>query len=686
MLTLGIESSSTAASVALVVDDEVCAEVSIRRGPTHASHLHAGLRWMLERCAVGLTDISGIGVCNGPGSFTGLRIGVCLANALSYGLSVPLFAIGSLEALARTALGLGRPYILAVQDARRGELFGALFRVDTGERGKASPTVDAWREVVQTPRLVAEAHLECVLAPFVATPEMTIAAVEAAVSARPRHGSLALALRADAPGVSAVCAHFDGAPRQSSALGSSTAAIAAAAAACALRGGADGKSPVVPIYVRPPDVRTVGETVAPAVAPVEGISIVSTEGSSAATLVVRGGPETRRGQQRDLILGIETSADDTAVAVVERGTKILASFLASQLVDHARYGGIVPEIASRRHLEAIVPVLDAAMNEAGCGAGNLAAVAATDRPGLIGSLLVGVTTANALSYVWGVPFIPVDHIAAHAYASVLTESPPPFPHLCLAVSGGHTLLLWMETPTRYSLLGRTRDDAAGELFDKVAKMLGLGYPGGPAVERAAARGRADRVILPRPMMASGDLDFSFSGLKTAAKYAYRDWRVARGLGEAPMRGAWAVPVVDRSGLPTSAGALAVFEGGDDERELVADLCAGLQEAVAEVLVVKTLQAARVAGASAVSLVGGVAANQVLRHRLREACASSGLSLHVPPPPLCTDNGAMVAGVGWHLLAAGVRATEDHDPTSTFRVPTPAENTAHDTHDHPRGRS
>ncbi len=312
-------------------------------------------------------------------------------------------------------------------------------------------------------------------------------------------------------------------------------------------------------------------------------------------------------------LGIETSCDETAIGVVEDGTRLLASIVSSQVQLHAEYGGVVPELASRKHVEAIIPVLDEALSGAGCGLADLDAVAVTYGPGLSGALLVGVNFAKALAFSLSLPLVPVNHLEGHIYAAWLDTNGegPRFPSLVLIVSGGHSDVVLMEGHGRYRRLGQTVDDAAGEAFDKVARLLGLGFPGGPAIDRLAAEhGRAKTLRLPRARP-DGEYDFSFSGLKTKVG------RIVRG-----------------------------EEGGAPE---AAELAAAFQESVVDSLVTKALEAAASEGAREIILSGGVAANSELRRVLAER---SPLPVVVPPPELCTDNGAMIAACAHYRLAAG----------------------------------
>jgi N6-L-threonylcarbamoyladenine synthase len=329
-----------------------------------------------------------------------------------------------------------------------------------------------------------------------------------------------------------------------------------------------------------------------------------------------------------LVLGVETSCDETAAAVVEDGRRVRADVVASQILVHAEFGGVVPEVASRQHVATIAPVLRRAVANAGVGFADLDGIAVTCGPGLVGALLVGVETAKALAYALDKPLVGVNHLAGHLAAVFLedekpfaTAGPPPFPHLALLVSGGHTALIRVDGPGQTRLLGATRDDAAGEAFDKVGKMLGLGYPGGVVVDKLSAGGDARAHALPRALPARDDLDFSFSGLKTAVREL---------LGGAP-------PPVDRA---------------------LADLCASFQAAVVDVLVRKSRRALEREGLADLIVCGGVAANRGLRAGLAAAAAQEGFRLYIPPPKRCTDNAAMIAAAGTQLLARGVRAPLD----------------------------
>ena len=344
------------------------------------------------------------------------------------------------------------------------------------------------------------------------------------------------------------------------------------------------------------------------------------------------------------ILGIETSCDETAVAVVRDGCFVESNVIASQTDLHARYGGVMPEQASRAHLRAILPALEEALEVADVDWGDLDAIAVTHGPGLAGALLVGVNVAKGLAFARGKPLLGINHLEGHVYANWLNErsgpgsdyrkAEPTFPLVALIVSGGHTDLVLSDGHGQYRRLGRTRDDAAGEAFDKVARLLGLGFPGGPAIEREAARGDPKRFNFPRAWLEPDSWDFSFSGLKTAVRHQVRD------LGIDPDN---ASPEERRAKLP------------------VADLAASFQAAVVDVLATRAARAAHTFGASRLALGGGVAANRTLLRTIEERAQ---LAVLCPPPRLCTDNAAMIAAAGFFRYRAGERSDLrlDVDPT------------------------
>lgn len=325
-----------------------------------------------------------------------------------------------------------------------------------------------------------------------------------------------------------------------------------------------------------------------------------------------------------LILGIESSCDETAAAVLADGAKLLSNVVHSQIAVHGKYGGVVPELASRKHLEDIYPVVNKALERAGVSMRQLDAMAVTQGPGLIGSLLVGLSFTKALALVTGIPYVGVDHMAGHLLSAFFARENPSFPYVALVASGGHTSLFYVTDPTTFQALGRTRDDAAGEAFDKVSKLLGLGYPGGPIIGKLASHGNPEAIPFPRAWLDQESVDFSFSGLKTAVvNYVNRQLQTGK---EPP----------------------------------VADICASFQEAVVEVLVEKTIHAAHRSRVRTIVLAGGVAANKRLRKAMRVRSKEEKLNLVIPPPEFCTDNAAMIALAGYHLIRKDEVGTLDMD--------------------------
>ncbi|MCX7911797.1 MAG: tRNA (adenosine(37)-N6)-threonylcarbamoyltransferase complex transferase subunit TsaD [Dehalococcoidales bacterium] len=319
-----------------------------------------------------------------------------------------------------------------------------------------------------------------------------------------------------------------------------------------------------------------------------------------------------------LVLGIESSCDETAAALVEDGRTVLSSVIASQLELHQKYGGVVPEIAARRHAELIGYVVREALDKAGKSITDIDAVAVTARQGLVGCLMVGVAAAKTIAYARQLPLIGVHHVEGHVFANLLAHPGITFPHVCLTVSGGHNMLLYVSRRCHYEVMGTTLDDAAGEAFDKVAKFLGMGFPGGPVIDRLARQGNPRAFQLPRPMLKDGSYDFSFSGLKTAVVNMFRE-RINRG-----------------ESLP------------------LADIAASFQEAVVDVLVGKTVRAAEETGVRVIGVTGGVSANSRLREAFLEAAERKGLKVFFPPLSLCTDNAAMIAAAGYARMEAGER--------------------------------
>ena len=333
------------------------------------------------------------------------------------------------------------------------------------------------------------------------------------------------------------------------------------------------------------------------------------------------------------ILGIDTSCDETAAAVVADGKEVLSNVVASQVEVHQEYGGIVPELASRKHIEAINYIVHRALAAADVTFTDLEAIAVTNRPGLIGALLVGVAAAKSLAYCHDLPLLGINHVEGHIYANFMVHDRLTFPHICLTVSGGHTLLVEVHEGWQYKVLGSTQDDAAGEVYDKVAKYLGLGFPGGKVIDDLAQKGNPTAIKFPRPLRSSGDYQFSFSGIKTSVRYFVEKAR--------------------------RAGVL-IEDGQEDAKDIspdmvtIEDIAASFQAAVVDVLVYKSVRAAESTGASAITLTGGVAANSQLRTSLKTAAAEIGAEVYYPPMSLCTDNGAMIAGIAYQKYQQGLR--------------------------------
>ena len=325
-----------------------------------------------------------------------------------------------------------------------------------------------------------------------------------------------------------------------------------------------------------------------------------------------------------LLLAIESSCDETAAAVLEDGTNLLSSIIDSQIQVHSPFGGVVPELASRRHIETIYPVVKEALGQASIRLEELDAIAVTQGPGLVGSLLIGMSFAKALAYAKKLPCIGVDHMSGHLLSIFLGEEHPGFPYVALAASGGHSSIYLVNDPLSYTLLGQTRDDAAGEAFDKVAKLLDLGYPGGPIIAEIAEKGNPGAINFPRAWLDSDSLDFSFSGVKTAV-------------------------------------ANFVTQKNQKNAKLhVPDICASFQEAIVEVLVGKTLTAARKSGVTNIVLAGGVAANQRLRDLMSSQGQKNNFSVFLPPKQYCTDNAAMIAVAGYHLFKNRTKGSTGFD--------------------------
>lgn len=348
-------------------------------------------------------------------------------------------------------------------------------------------------------------------------------------------------------------------------------------------------------------------------------------------------------KNKTIILGFESSCDETAVSLVADGRDVLANVVASQIDQHRRFGGVVPELASRAHVEAVNTVLADAFAQSGIDRAKISAVAVTHQPGLIGSLLVGLMAAKTTAWLLDVPLVGVNHVCAHAYAAALDDGPIQYPAVALVCSGGHTSLYHLQSPTKMELLGSTIDDAAGEAYDKVASILHLGFPGGPVIDKAAHRGNPQAVDFPRTLLKGQSLDFSFSGIKTAVLYHV-------------------------NGVPNAKTCDGHAKGiANFTPQEVDDIAASFQEAMTDILTIKMRRAAQATGAKTLILGGGVAANSGLREKAQKVAEKIGCTLRRPAMKYCTDNAAMIAGLAYHLLLAGQTSDLRLSATPTVRV-------------------
>jgi len=331
-----------------------------------------------------------------------------------------------------------------------------------------------------------------------------------------------------------------------------------------------------------------------------------------------------------IILGIETSCDETAASIVVDGSEILSSVVSSQVDVHHKYGGVVPELASRKHIEDIVPIVKKAVSKAGINFKQIDALAVTQGPGLIGSLIVGFAFAKSFAYTLGIPWIGVNHLEGHINSVFLESNPPTFPFVSLLVSGGHTSVYYVKHHADIKVMGQTRDDAAGEAFDKVSKAIGFGYPGGIIIDRLAKKGDPSKIIFPRAYLDKSGFDFSFSGIKTSVNRYIRTHNI-------------------------------------EYKDQIADIVAGFQESVVDVLSYKVLNAAMKMDCDQISIVGGVAANSRLRERAKQDAESKGIKVYIPSVDLCGDNAAMIAATGYHYLKNGKSSDISDDVYSRIKI-------------------
>ncbi len=598
-------------------------------------------RCLLERverllCGAGLSlhDVDAVVVGRGPGSFTGVRIGIATAKGIACAAGLPLFGASTLDAVAWHAHAAGmRGRLGVVADAMRREVYPVRYELD--DAGVARLDVDA-----------------------VAAPADVVDAWAGEASAMPLCGNGLAKYRELFEGAGFACA--DEAlwtPTGEGLLRAFTAALYAGKA------GAGDAAALLPVYTRLSDAEEnervragldprpakvlaangvsfgtdaqAGEDGADAApAPSEASRAAWDQADAANAALAEGIAPDSAGAANSasheapvapLILAVESSCDETAVAVIDGRRRILSSVVASQIDFHTRFGGVVPEIASRKHVEAVVPVAQEALAAAGLAWADLSAIAATQGPGLVGSLVVGLAFAKGAAYAADLPFIGVNHLEGHLYANLFTDPGLKPPFVALLVSGGHTMLVHVRAWGDYETIGSTLDDAVGEAFDKVAKALGLGYPGGPVISRYAAQGDPQAIRFPRSMLHSGDLSFSLSGLKTAVITYIRQQ--------------------EEAGMEID----------------VPDLAASFQAAVIDVQVAKAITACEQAGVATMCVGGGVAANPALRDALAAGLSAHGIRVLFPPAADCSDNAAMIASVALDLFSSGDFTALDADP-------------------------
>lgn len=611
MRALALDTASTQTVLALADLDEVSGEATLLAScqvdaPRQANQvLLARAALLLEEAGLVTGDVDAVAVGRGPGSFTGVRIGVATAKGIACGLGVALYGVSTLDSVAWRAWRAGvRGRLGVVADAMRKEVYPVRYELDDAGVTRLEP------DTVAKPAQVAQAW----------------AGEEDDIT-----------LTGD--GLLKYAEFFEGAPfalaPEELWLPDGQSLVSAFAQAFATgKAGSGDAAALVPVYTRLSDAEEneqarLAKMTDPRDAQKRERLQREIERTDRAMRVSRpkseGATEGAATYEPPFILAIESSCDETAAAVIDGGRDVLADCIASQIDFHKRFGGVVPEIASRKHTEAIVPTVMYTMEQAGLGFDDLSAVACTIGPGLVGALVVGVAFAKGLCFATGLPFIGVNHLEGHLYANRYVDPTLEPPFVALLVSGGHTMLVHVRGWGDYEVLGSTLDDAVGEAFDKVAKALELGYPGGPVLSRYAKDGDAKAIAFPRAMMHSGDLRFSLSGLKTAVITYINEQ--------------------NKAGMSID----------------IPDLAASFTAAVVDVLVAKSLDACKQTGSRVLCIGGGVAANPDLREALAASLGKRGIRVIMPELSDCADNASMIASVGLDLFEAGERTGLDADP-------------------------
>ncbi len=611
MRALALDTASTQTVLALADLDEVSGEATLLAScqvdaPRQANQvLLARAALLLEEAGLVTGDVDAVAVGRGPGSFTGVRIGVATAKGIACGLGVALYGVSTLDSVAWRAWRAGvRGRLGVVADAMRKEVYPVRYELDDAGVTRLEP------DMVAKPAQVAQAWAG-------EEDDITLTG----------DGLLKYAEFFEG-------ASFAFAPEELWLPDGQSLVSAFAQAFATGKAGSGDAAALVPVYTRLSDAEEneqarLAKMTDPRDAQKRERLQREIERTDRAMRVSRpkseGATEGAATYEPPFILAIESSCDETAAAVIDGGRDVLADCIASQIDFHKRFGGVVPEIASRKHTEAIVPTVMYTMEQAGLGFGDLSAVACTIGPGLVGALVVGVAFAKGLCFATGLPFIGVNHLEGHLYANRYVDPTIEPPFVALLVSGGHTMLVHVRGWGDYEVLGSTLDDAVGEAFDKVAKALELGYPGGPVLSRYAKDGDAKAIAFPRAMMHSGDLRFSLSGLKTAVITYINEQ--------------------NKAGMSID----------------IPDLAASFTAAVVDVLVAKSLDACKQTGSRVLCIGGGVAANPDLREALAASLGKRGIRVIMPELSDCADNASMIASVGLDLFEAGERTGLDADP-------------------------